>query len=52
LMVAFPVQIGIGLVMLATTLPLIARALTDWGDAYGVLSNGLMRALQLPAGGS
>jgi flagellar biosynthesis protein FliR len=52
LMVAFPVQIGIGLVMLATTLPLIARALTDWGDAYGVLSNGLMRALQLTAGGS
>jgi flagellar biosynthesis protein FliR len=45
LMVAFPVQIGVGLFVLAATLPLIASAFTDWGNDYGVGVSGLLDGL-------
>lgn len=45
LMVAFPVQIGIGLFMLAATLPLIASGFTDWPGIYRDLAGGLIEAL-------
>ena len=44
-MVAFPIQIGIGLFMLAATLPLIASAFTDWPGIYRGLAGGLIEAL-------
>lgn len=47
LMVAFPVQIGIGLFMLAVTLPMFASVFMDWPDAYGGLAGGVLDALSL-----
>jgi flagellar biosynthetic protein FliR len=47
LMVAFPVQIGIGLFVLAATLPLIAAPFADWPEAYGSIAEGLVGALLL-----
>lgn len=50
LMVAFPVQIGIGLFMLAMTLPLFASAFTDWPQTYGGLAGGIVEALGVDGG--
>jgi flagellar biosynthetic protein FliR len=50
LMVEFPVQIGVGLFVLAATLPLVATAFGAWPNTYGSVVSGLVRAF-LPAGG-
>ena len=50
LMVAFPIQIGIGLFMLAVTLPLIASAFAGWPASYESLAEGVVEAL-IPEGG-
>lgn len=47
LMVAFPVQIGIGLFMIAATLPLAATVFMDWPDQYGGLASGVLDAFSL-----
>ena len=52
LMVAFPVQIGVGLFVLAATLPLVATAFGAWPDRYGSLVSQLLRAfVPVAAGG-
>lgn len=43
--VAFPIQIGIGLVAFAATIPLIALFFSHWRDAYGAAANTLLGAL-------
>ncbi|NJD19389.1 MAG: flagellar biosynthetic protein FliR [Gemmatimonadetes bacterium] len=50
LMVAFPIQIAVGLFVLAATLPVIASTFAAWPDAYGEVAGGLLDAL-VPAGG-
>ena len=50
LMVAFPVQIALGLFVLAATLPLMATGFTAWPDTYGELAGGLLRTLSLEGG--
>ena len=45
LMVAFPVQIGIGLFVLAAALPIIATAFASWGEEYSELAGGLLDGL-------
>lgn len=45
LMVAFPVQIGIGLFVLAAALPMIATAFVGWGDQYAGLTAELLDGL-------
>lgn len=45
LMVAFPIQIGIGLFMLAATLPVIAGSFSDWPGVYQNTAGGLFEAL-------
>ncbi len=45
LMVAFPVQIGIGLFVLAAALPMIATAFTSWGEEYSELAGDLLDGL-------
>lgn len=49
LMVAFPVQIALGLVVLASTLPVMAAMFAGWPGEYEALAGGLLRAL-IPAG--
>lgn len=44
LMVAFPLQIGVGLFVLAISLPVIASAFASWPDTYGQVAGGLLRA--------
>lgn len=44
LMVAFPIQIAVGLFVLAATLPVIASAFAAWPDAYGEVAGGLLGA--------
>lgn len=51
LTVAFPVQIGLGLVVLGASLPLIAGALGGFGDAYLSLTSDLMGRLAPGAAG-
>ncbi len=51
LMVAFPVQIGIGLFVLAATVPIIATAFTNWGDQYVEFTGGLLEGLTTANGG-
>lgn len=51
LMVAFPVQIAIGLFVLAATLPLTAAFFADWPDIYRSLASDLVLRLA-PGGGS
>jgi flagellar biosynthetic protein FliR len=52
LMVAFPVQIGVGLFVLAATLPLMATAFGAWPDSYGSVVSRLLRAfVPVPVGG-
>lgn len=50
LMVAFPVQIALGLFVLGVSLPLMATVLAGWGEGYLDLTGGLLGGL-LPAGG-
>ena len=50
LMVAFPVQIGVGLFVLAGTLPLIAGAFGAWPDTYGQMAGELLRAFAVEGG--
>lgn len=45
LMVAFPVQIALGLFVLAATLPVMATAFADWPADYGAVVGGLLDAL-------
>lgn len=45
LMVAFPVQIGLGLVVLALTLPAMAGAFSGWTQDYGSVAAALLDAL-------
>lgn len=47
LMVAFPLQIAVGLFALAVSLPLIATVLTGWDVLYVDLVSGLLQALAL-----
>lgn len=49
LMVAFPVQIGLGLVVLAAALPAMAGLFADWPARYGAVAAELLEALR-PAG--
>lgn len=49
LMVAFPVQISVGLFVLAATLPLIATSFTSWPDTYASLAGDLLRSF-VPGG--
>jgi flagellar biosynthetic protein FliR len=51
LMVAFPVQIGVGLFVLAATLPLIATTLTSFPDAYYELSSSVLESFAAVAEG-
>ncbi len=51
LMVAFPMQIGIGLFVLAAALPLVASAFAGWGGDYTELAGGLLRGLAPAAPG-
>ena len=51
LMVAFPVQIALGLFVLAGTLPMIAAAFAGWGDQYTELTGDLLHGLAGAAGG-
>ena len=44
LMVAFPVQIALGLFMLAATLPLVATSFSGWPDRYADLAGSLLSA--------
>ena len=50
LMVAFPVQIGLGLFMLAATIPFLASAFSDWPAEYSGIASDLLSRLA-PAGG-
>lgn len=52
LVVAFPLQIGIGLFVLAATLPYLAAAFTDWGGQYRALSFGVLEHFVPGLGGS
>lgn len=45
LMVAFPVQIALGLFVLAASLPFVASAFGDWPRTYGSLSSTLLQHL-------
>lgn len=51
LMVAFPVQIGIGLFMLGATLPLITKSFVGWDATYADLATGLLESLEPIEGG-
>ena len=52
LMVAFPVQIGIGLFVLAATLPILASSFVGWDLEYRELAGGLLESLKPVQGGS
>ena len=45
LSVAFPVQIGLGLLALFASLPLIATFFTDWASTYDGMVGGVLRVL-------
>jgi flagellar biosynthetic protein FliR len=51
LMVAFPVQIAIGLFVLGATLPLMASLFSSWGESYFGLAEGLLLDLRPAPGG-
>ncbi len=51
LMVAFPVQIAIGLFMLAATLPVMATFFSGWNDGYVDLVSGVLERLAGSGGG-
>ncbi len=46
LMMAFPIQIGIGLLVLGLTLPLVAAFVSTWPGAYESLTSRLIEALR------
>jgi flagellar biosynthetic protein FliR len=51
--VAFPLQIGIGLLTFAGSLGLLVRVMSDWTPAYGKTLDSFARAVQVapePAG--
>lgn len=50
LMVAFPIQIGVGLFVLGATLPLMADTFRDWPGIYRGMAGGVIEALA-PDGG-
>ncbi len=50
LMVAFPVQIALGLFVLSISLPLIASTFGSWPDQYGSLAGRLVHSLVLQGG--
>lgn len=50
LMVAFPVQIGIGLFMLAATLPMVASVFVDWPAMYGGLAGQVIDSFMISGG--
>ena len=52
LMMAFPLQIAIGLFTLGLSLPLIAGFFGEWPDHYTGLASGLLDTLLVPEGGS
>ena len=52
LMMAFPLQIGIGLFTLGLSLPLIAGFFGQWPDHYTDLASGVLEQFLLPGGGS
>jgi flagellar biosynthetic protein FliR len=52
LMMAFPLQIAIGLFTLALSLPLIAGFFGQWPDHYTTLASGVLERFLLPEGGS
>lgn len=52
LMLAFPVQIAIGLFTLGLSLPLIAGYFGTWPDHYTELVSGVLGSFFLPGGGS
>lgn len=52
LMMAFPLQIGIGLFTLALSLSLIAGFFTDWPETYATLVSGVLESFLPPGGGS
>jgi flagellar biosynthetic protein FliR len=51
LMVAFPVQIGIGLFVLSATLPVLASSFVGWDLRYRELATGLLESLTPVPGG-
>ena len=52
LMMAFPLQIAIGLFTLSLSLPLIAGFFGDWPDRYTEMADGVFRYFVLPGRGS
>lgn len=52
LMMAFPLQIAIGLFTLGLSLPLIAGFFGQWPDHYTGLASGVLESLLVPEGGS
>lgn len=51
LMLAFPVQIGLGLMMMGVALPGVAMLFDDWGMTYTGLASGILERLVPAAGG-
>ena len=51
LMVAFPVQIGIGLFMLGATLPVITKSFVGWDATYEDLASSILQSLTPSEGG-
>jgi flagellar biosynthetic protein FliR len=52
LMMAFPLQIAIGLFTLGLSLPLITGFFSQWPDHYTDLASGVLESFLLPEGGS
>ncbi len=51
LMVAFPVQIAIGLLVLTVTLPIIATFMSGWNEGYVDVVSGVLERLAFAGGG-
>jgi flagellar biosynthetic protein FliR len=51
LMMAFPVQIGLGLLALGISLPGASMLFTDWGVTYTELASGILERMAPAAGG-
>jgi flagellar biosynthetic protein FliR len=51
LMMAFPVQIGLGLVALGISLPGVSMLFTDWGGTYTDLASSILERMAPGVGG-
>jgi flagellar biosynthetic protein FliR len=47
--VAFPLQIGVGLITFAGSLALIVHAMSDWTPGFGATLDSMARATRAPA---